>query len=578
MLILPAFAGLLLLVLAVNHQRKRHGTGPLIWRFLSGHSLDGIHRTNAGWLYPGTKVMHVSGRASRWHHLPRLHRAGIRSGSATAVTAWAWFLARSLRGALLTAGIIAVLALAAAVWLGFLGYRRLRHHRMWVAPLHRALAPQVGLSSGERASSWLNVERDRSAASITLPSHFPGHQRHKDAVVSTVAAKLALESPSVEWALEGPRPVVRFISRPAPPPSVTLDDLRSALSAARETDLVLGLGKGSRPVVVSLDNESPHVMLSQGSGSGKSTTGRLIGAQMLHKGAVLMVWDFKRISQTWCKGLPNVAYCRTAAEIHAGALWVLDEIERRNAVAEAGADVEGVVHANVGPRVIVLAEELNATMNRLRAHWRQVREPGDPERSPAVEAIEDALFMGRQVRVNIVAVAQKMSVRASASGEARENMGIRILGRYTASAWKMLVPEVSPMPPASPQPGRIQVVVGSTARETQVGRLTGHQAREFAMSGEVAPWPSEVPGVTGRRELVSGPGPADVAVTVPPELPEPETIRLSDAVHFGVLSMSLAAARKASHRPGFPEPAGWQGLARLYDLSALEAWDSRRRS
>ena len=80
-------------------------------------------------------------------------------------------------------------------------------------------------------------------------------------------------------------------------------------------------------------------------------------------------------------------------------------------------------------------------MNRLRAYWNDIREPGDPARSPAVEAIEDASFMGRQVLVNIVFVGQKMSVRAAGSGEARETMGIRILGRYTASSWKMLVPE-----------------------------------------------------------------------------------------------------------------------------------------
>src|ERR1039458_1453452 len=60
---------------------RRHGAGPVIWRWLSGHNLDGVHRTNATWTQPATKVLHPTGHAVRWHHLPRLHRAGIRTGA-----------------------------------------------------------------------------------------------------------------------------------------------------------------------------------------------------------------------------------------------------------------------------------------------------------------------------------------------------------------------------------------------------------------------------------------------------------------------------------------------------------------
>ena len=53
----------------------------LIWRFLSGHTLDGVHRTNATWTRRGDKVLHPTGRAHPWHHLTRWERLGIRSGS-----------------------------------------------------------------------------------------------------------------------------------------------------------------------------------------------------------------------------------------------------------------------------------------------------------------------------------------------------------------------------------------------------------------------------------------------------------------------------------------------------------------
>lgn len=561
---------------------------PLIWRWLSGHPLDGQYRTNATWLHPATKVLHPAGRVVRWHHLPRLYRAGIRTGVSLGVLAIALGLLYARTATLAALAAAAILSAAAGIWLAVAAVRRWKHRRTWVLPLHAALGHQLAIPPGQRPADWLDVSRDRQDVTIWLPASFTAAQRHKDAVITTATAKLALEAPVADWSgVAGPRPHVRLKASPAPPARVGLADVQAAIDAAADTYLVLGLGRAARAVGASLDDDSPHVMLSQGSGSGKSTTGRLIGSQMLHKGAVLMVWDYKRISQNWAKGLPGVAYCKTPAQIHAAALWLLAEIERRNEVADAAADWEGNVHANVGPRIIVLAEELNATMNRLRAYWRGIRESSDPDRSPAVEAIEDALFMGRQVRVNIVAVGQKMSVRASGSGEARENMGIRLLGRYTRSSWKMLVDDL-PFIPSSNQPGRIQVITGNVAQETQVARLTAREARELAASGTVTPWPSPVPGMRTAAGVPDRPGIGNTGPDVgyvPGDMPlpgtlPPDAIRLSDAVALGIGDLSLHALKKARQRdPAFPKPIDHEGLAKLYDPDELATWaDSRPRA
>jgi len=51
-----------------------------------------------------------------------------------------------------------------------------------------------------------------------------------------------------------------------------------------------------------------------------------------------------------------------------------------------------------------------------------------------------------------------------------------------------------------------------------------------------------------------------------------EAISLADAVTQGIVPTSLAAVRKASQRPGFPEPVGLRGAAHLYSSSDLRAW------
>ena len=49
-----------------SHMKKKHGTGPLVWRWLSGMPLDNYHRTNARWTkrsHGDKPVLHPTGHA-----------------------------------------------------------------------------------------------------------------------------------------------------------------------------------------------------------------------------------------------------------------------------------------------------------------------------------------------------------------------------------------------------------------------------------------------------------------------------------------------------------------------------------
>src|SRR5262249_36852658 len=60
---------------------------------------------------------------------------------------------------------------------------------------------------------------------------------------------------------------------------------------------------------------------------------------------------------------------------------------------------------------------------------------------------------------------------------------------------------------------------------------------------------------------------------VPPA--PPNAVTLAEAVDAGLLT-SLAAARKAAQRPGFPAPVGKRGAAHLYDTGDLLAYQDSR--
>lgn len=211
---------------------------------------------------------------------------------------------------------------------------------------------------------------------------------------------------------------------------------------------------------------------------------RCIACQMLHHGSRVFVLDTKRISHPWARGLPGVTYCADIADIHDQLIALGMEGRRRTRVAdELGIDADPKA---IGPRLLTLLEEVNATMKQLSRYWEKIRESGDPKVSPAVDALNEILYMGRQLRMHVLLVAQSATARALGGPEVREQFSTRILARYSVNAWRMLAPEVHPTPKSTKHPGRAQVVIGGSASETQVLFFTETEARQWATSGEKA--------------------------------------------------------------------------------------------
>lgn len=495
----------------------------------------------------------------------------------------------SPRAGVITAACTLAAGMALGGWRVALWVMRLRHRRSWLRPAHLAACRVAEIPEGRLPHSWLEVERDRSRVVAQLPPGWPADDKDKQRLAAILTAKLGMESTDAEWRLAGPKPTLTLSVTQPPPPRVTLADIQPVLDRARADELVWGLGKRGSPVTTSLSGDSPHIGLSMGSGAGKSVTARALLAQMLYRGCIGLILDYKMISHQWARDLPNVVIARRPSEIHEALCWlggdptrdITGEAERRNEVALAGADMDGNVHSVVGPRIIIICEELNATVARLRAYWRQERDREDPVRSPALDALDSVSFMGRQVLMNVVYIGQRLSVKASGGdGDARENIGVIAFGRYSASNWKMLAPDFA-MPPKSLAPGRIQVVAGQV-RETQGVFMTAREARMLATAGEVALLPAGMPGVPrvadATRELYPGPDVPVVPETRPRVLTAPSLVTLSEAVTEGIVSCSLHAIRKASQRDdSFPRWTGHRGLAAEYDPLALAEWDARRR-
>lgn len=413
-----------------------------------------------------------------------------RSSGTIVVLALAWSLRGGLglgEAALAGAGTAVLVPLV--VWSVVLWVVLVWHWWRWVVPLHRVLRPML-YDKWKPSWRWLEVPRSRSRQEargwrVTVPKDWFPPQKERDRVVSATFAKLRLDDVTDRWVMHSK---FRYLLvRPAhhAPLTAYLSDphVQRGLAAMKRGQLLLGLtagGKdGPRLVTVDLDSEAPHVLLSAGTGGGKSVTIRTLTAQAIRRGWHVWVIDVKRHSHMWVRGLPNVRYFRDPEDIHRAVILLAEEGDRRN---RAWDDVPFGEKGPTFPRILVVCEEINATAKKLHKWWRQARRPGDPQQPESVAALGEILFMGRAVQINVLAVAQSATAKDLGGPENRENFFCRILARYTKNAWMMLVPEC-PYLPASNHPGRAQVCVAGVATETQQVFMSEAEAREYGLAG-----------------------------------------------------------------------------------------------
>jgi len=255
-----------------------------------------------------------------------------------------------------------------------------------------------------------------------------------------------------------------------------------------DSEVLLGMARAHRPYVVNIDQETPHLMLSVGSGGGKSETAKVIASQLLHKGAQVYIADIKRISHIWAKSVRGVRYARDIADIHDMFIDLSRELDRRNTVVDGGNDA--------GRRLVVIVEEMNMLIERLKSYWSKIRERGDPKSSPAIASLAELLFAGRAVKIHVVMIAQYLTANAAGGTAVRENLGLRGLGRYSPQSWKTLAGDV-PMPPPSRKPGRMQFVIEGVSTEVQAAFFTDQEAIDWAQWEMELVTPAVIPQMNG---------------------------------------------------------------------------------
>lgn len=513
--LLFGLAGMAVVVLVLFFTKLRElvdDYGPLVFVTMMVHWHLGLPHhgdpmTNATWHYRGTRALTETGHARHAYYLPRKHLA----------------LSRTVRSAVLLGGVYGLVAYRevtewlllgaglAGVW--YSGQRfwawidDMQHHRDWTTPVHLAAAPIADVPYGHKPRGWVEVAKDRNQVTLHLPVDYNPEEKKDQKLVDAVAAKVGIEDPLVKWKLAGSEPTVTVGSAPHAPNAVSLEELLAEIKMSSWDRFVLGAGRphaGQRTwVSTSLGEDSPHIAMSMGSGAGKTTLTKLLVAQWCYKGGVVYILNPKRRGYQWAKGLKNVVVAETNEQIFGTLDFLGKQLDERNETASEHSDWDDKVEAGyLDAPVLVVVEEMNILVSKQVKYWKHEGEqaafaigwPDDavlPKHSPALDSLEELAFAGRQAEMFCCFIGQRLSAKVI-SGDVLENVGVRLLGRYSMRNWNMMAPEW-PMVPSQSHPGRIQVISSEGVRECQVAYSSdARDYRDLALAG-TAQIPSSFP-------------------------------------------------------------------------------------
>lgn len=249
------------------------------------------------------------------------------------------------------------------------------------------------------------------------------------------------------------------------------------LSATPDGCLLLGVDGSGQPITVDLDSESPHVLINAGTGGGKSVTARSLAAQVVAQGGMAVILDRKQHSHRWASQLkPNVSQALSPGEIGNALVQLGKELHKRNDIIRRWAGP--IETAPVGPRIVMVFEEMNSTIRELRDLDKRL--PDGNYR--AMDAFRDVIHMGRAVKIHVIGSAQLATFRDMGGAEIVEGFGFKVMIRYSPQAWKWLASDCG-RPVSAPQgAGRAMVCFGGRARETQLTFLTEPQVIDHVVA------------------------------------------------------------------------------------------------
>jgi hypothetical protein len=530
-------------------QGPRHTPLRVVLRWAAGKHWHGQPRSDATFWSRGTEPVGESwwgrGRGSWWALAAGWQRLGARAVLAAVLYGlWRWRTGTEwVLG--LTGGPVAGLR----VWRAVEGIQMWRHRRQLERPMALALAPFLGIPA-RAVESALVVEPGYDAAAggqhvaaLQLPDHWAGRPEQKETVEEILTGRLGVDL-KFAWRLSGYPMVVNALRAPTPPLLVPFASMRAAIEAAPPARVLLGPAADGALRWWDETTEDPHIAVHGGSRRGKTSLLHLIAAQDLRQGAELVVGiDPKRVS------LLALAGCGPQVELHNNprdieGMWA--GIKRFRQLVEDRYDQLEADPTTEFARARLIIDELSMFAAMSAAHWRKIKDKGDPAVPRVWEDVAAAVWMGAQCRAYVVVAGQRLDYQTL--GGMLGSFGTRLLAGYAPQDYARLV-GVPPFQRSQKPRGRFLLYAGGELDWIQLVFGEPDEWRAWVMSGRES-------GPDLRRKVA--PATADVVIGL--------------AAGAGHLGLKTATFRKRRDRSGGITGEFRVGNQPAWQLADLDHW------
>lgn len=528
-----------------------HGPHRVLYRMLTGHHLDGHHRSNRTWLHQGTRAHHEHAHrahVSRWARTPRLHRAAVAWAAILAIPYTLIGLATE-RTLTENSWLAAIAGFVLVVMLRLARRIAHRYHRNHVVhPLATALSGHLGLTpavvqSNLRISPALEAAKpgQRVGTLKNLPDTWHALEADQQWVEAMLSARLPVEL-EYSWHLVRHPPWLEMLCASAPPAEVLLKDYIPHIEELEPGQYLLGVGADEKLAIWDCLEEDPEGAVGSRTRGGKTNLLSAVIAQGLARDEEFWAVDPKRVSLLHFLGVPGFRLANDPGQPLAMVSLILG-FRRQMLDAIAAGDISQ-------HRTLIL-EEMNVLQPLLDDWW--IRTKGPKQRmidNPAWRAVRDILHMGAQFNHRVMVSGQDLKDKTLFGS--RSQFGTILMNRYTAKQWGYTA-GTTPVPPTPVRKGRFWLIQGGDPVLIQVlcaDARKGHGAdneriwREYALAGRQPE--QQVPKYARWY-------PARVlkAIAAPPAIPGPLAlpqvlIGYADAAAY--LGMNVDAFRKARQR------------------------------
>lgn len=485
-LLIPlAIIGLICLV-GMRHFIKRHGFGTLFFRFLFGHHMDGQRRTNATFFKRGDKIMHPTGRASKYAHRCHMERTLIRHASwmTTGIIAYGIFVAEMIT-------IVSFMSFMLAI-VGLNGKRLERKYQArWVTrglinPLAQAIAiqwqttPQIAQQSITIDRDYANAKGMDKIGQIVLPDWYQASSMQKMAFEDLINSRLGVEL-TIRWHTNKHPMYIEIFRAPIAPTLVPFATMRAAMDALPADKVLLGVtGKGEHKVW-DMAGEDPMLCVQANTRRGKTRLLLLILCQLLHQGAEMVIGiDPKRVGLAdTLAGVPGAIVYDDPREMEK----IFKAVHDFRILMEERYDQLKADRTIQFKRAILAIDEVSFLSQFIKQWWEHNKPKGKgaPKKPAFWDDLAMVLFMGAQVKCNVIIFGQRLE--SSTMAGLLESFGTRLMAGYTRNAYNRLI-GVGAMPVSQKPRGRFLYFDGGD-NPVWIQTILGDddELHEWAMNG-----------------------------------------------------------------------------------------------